>query len=729
MKKIFLPLFSARSRITGSKTVFYANEATLEIRVPSALMKTLLDVCDGTKTDKEVIGLVSKDWDSATVVALLNALRRHSLVVDARCMNEQDWNVVKNPSPFPNSLTEKDVAKLVKKATERHQENPSLMVYPIQKSGLNSLLEERRSVRAFSGEPVDFQNIVGLLWSAYGAHGAKKSRHVHRTVPSAGALYPLLIHLALFQQVKNLSPAIYSVYLGARRSVGFKKESSDILKFKRSFLDPLMMETACGAITISGSFAIGGEKYGNRGMLYVPLEAGHAAQNIHLSATESNVATVEIGGFVDELIAEAVHLPANYHPLTTVVFGMEKKFPGQEHPSDVMDLQWAIPMSGKYRPAFSNASVRLSPKRSWSHGRDVSPKLAYIKAVAEAKEWTACGNLPESMISARFTDLPTAVDPQSIIKFHPLQYRDKHFPFGPFDRSRKYEWTEGRDEFSGSSVRILADLVYFPYFPKTPYYAYANSSGVAAHPNSAKALEISLLELIERDAFMITYLARLRMPIVGLKSLPSIVQKRVRDMRSVGFRTWIADISIDLAPVMFVFSQSSYFHCTTCSAAADFNAENALDHALLEVESFVLARMQNGPAKNIKPTDVAMPLDHGMLYEQARYFRMADFLVGSRKRINFRDAGNNTATSSMALMSQLEQNGYRLLSIPLRLSDQYGGNDGIHIVRSLVPGLVPMTFGFGQSPLGMQRIYAVAKMFGHGNMSYRELTKFPHPFA
>ena len=57
-----------------------------------------------------------------------------------------------------------------------------------------------------------------------------------------------------------------------------------------------------------------------------------------------------------------------------------------------------------------------------------------------------------------------------------------------------------------------------------------------------------------------------------------------------------------------------------------------------------------------------------------------------------------------------------------------GGNDGLNIVRSIVPGLVPMTFGFGQAPLGMKRLYEVASLFGK-KMSYRLLNKFTHPFA
>jgi oxalate decarboxylase/phosphoglucose isomerase-like protein (cupin superfamily) len=41
-----------------------------------------------------------------------------------------------------------------------------------------------------------------------------------------------------------------------------------------------MLEKAHGVVVISGSFKITGQKYGNRSLLYVPLEAGHVAQNM-----------------------------------------------------------------------------------------------------------------------------------------------------------------------------------------------------------------------------------------------------------------------------------------------------------------------------------------------------------------------------------------------------------------------------------------------------------------
>lgn len=729
MKSVFWPLFTAPSVVLGRKTIFYTVDEKIVVEAPSKLMRQLVVLCNGTHTREEVTQCLNKEWDGEAVKELLVTLRRKKVLVDARKINEEVWKVVENPSRFPNLATDADVVMLAHKASERHRDNPSETVYSAQVGSLGSLLTQRQSIRSFSGASVALQSVVNMLWSAYGKLKSQEDGHPRRTVPSAGALYPLVVHIALFKQTGDLKPAIYSVYLGCSDSVGFRFVSDDVLRFSRAFLGHLMFGKAHGVIVISGSFRIAGEKYGNRGMLYVLLEAGHVAQNINLAAVEHDVATVEIGGFADALLANAINLPSRYHPLITVVFGEKDNEAQAEDSNPKLEVQWTMPVDKLYCPPFAIASARVSEKRSWSHGRDASPVLAYTKAAAEAKEWAACGGVPDTLVQARFADLETPIDPRDIIKFHPAQYRLKGFTFKPFDEKTEYAWVEGYDEETGSAAHILADLVYFPYFPKTPYCAYANSSGVAAYPDRQKAVEMSALELVERDSFMIAYLTQLEFPTVREQTLPQSIRKRMRDLKKVGFRVWVKDHSLDLAPVVCVLAQSEEFTYTPCASCASFDIERAVDHALMEVEALVLARLQNGPAKHIKPQKVVWPLDHGRLYGQRQYFHRANFLIHGRNRIAFHEIGSNVARSWQELLDRFAAKGWRLFTIPLYLSDEYGGNGDLHIIRSIIPGVVPMTFGYRQEPAGMERIYAIAKEFGNKQLSYRELTKFPHPFA
>lgn len=731
LKKLFLPLFACIPIIRGFKTTFRTMSTEVVVNAPRDLMQQLAVLCDGVHTMEQIIADLEIEWDSVSVKELLLALRKKRVLIDARHLSEEMWKTVENPSRFLGQITNTATAvKLATKASKRHTVNPSQEVHSARIGPIGTILSQRHSTRSFSGKAFAFQDIVNVLWNAYGLRISQENGVSHRTISSAGALYPLVVHIALFKQTGGLEPAIYSVYFGQPGSVGFRIETNDITRFARAFLvNPLILEKAHGVIVISGSFDISGEKYGNRSMLYVPLEAGGVAQNIHLSAVEHGISTVEIGGFSDVLLGEAINLQRCYHPLTTIAFGEESSSSQAEEIIPKLEIQWAMPMNSPYRPPFAIASARVSEKRSWSNGRDASPVMAYTKAISEAKEWAACGCIPKTLIQARFTDLNDAIDPRGVIQFHPAQYRMKWFPFKPFEEQSEHEWTTGCDEKTGSAVQILADLAYFPYFPKTPYHAYANSSGVAAHPDRAKAVEISTLELVERDSFMSVYLTRVDMPSVLEQTLPESIRRRIRELRKVGFRVMIKDHSLDLAPVVTVIAQSEELECTTCASCANFDAELAIDHALMEVEAFVLSRLERGRAERLKPTMVEMPVDHGNLYDQKRYFRRADFLIQSRKKIACQNIGNRATRSWQDLLERFSEKGWRHLTIPMHLSDKYGGNDGLHIIRSIVPGMIPMTFGYRQEPAGMERIYTIAREFGNGRISYGDLTKFPHPFA
>lgn len=720
-----IPVMWASVLVADYRTIFTTFRKEVVVEVPRAVISQLVDVCNGNRKLGEVIDIMSQDWDRESVKGLLEELSQNQIIVDGRALENEFWQNITNPMRFPTKVSNEDVAYLVSQATKRHRKEKLDRAYKPSRSSLSEIISRRKSVRTFSGEVIEFQTFIDLLWSVYG-ECLTSDGCTHRTVPSAGALYPLMIHVGLFAKTGDLDRGIYKVLYDQEGSVGFSLVSADVLRLTRSFLSPADIQKGIhGVVIISGSFTVSNQKYGNRSMLYVPLEAGHSAQNILLEATRQGVATLEIGGFVDELLAQAVELPYEYHPLTLVAFGKEGNSSNLAE-SPILQVDWAIPMARGYTPGFAIASARLSKERSWSHGRDPSPEMALKKAISETKEWTSCGCIPD-LICASYGELDNTIDPREIIRFHKSQYRIKGFPFEEFDEEVRYNWTQGVD-LDGNKFHILADHVYFPYFPETSYYCFSNSSGCAAHPDRQTAIETGTLELVERDAFINSYFCKLDMPVVSNNTLPNYIQKRIQDLQAVGFKVWIVDHSLDLAPVVFVMAQSIEHAFTTCASCSSFDVEHAVSHALMEVEASVLHRLQYGVLDKILPNEVVWPNDHGRLYGQKNYFQNADFLVGSHKFVSFREIGGNTSRTWDDLLVCFESKGWKHLVVPLTLSDDYGGNGDLSIVRVIVPGIMQMTFGYRQEPAGMRRLYEVAERFGRGNLTYSQLTKFPHPF-
>jgi SagB-type dehydrogenase family enzyme len=189
---------------------------------------------------------------------------------------------------------------------------------------LAAALEARRSARAFAQRPVALAAAARLLQDGYGAReleGADGEPQVERSSPSAGGLGPLELSLVA-ARVDGLAPGVY--HYDAR---------AHALELRR-LGDPAAALAACSpgqsellaeaALTI----AIGAVlqrttwRYGERGYRYVWLEAGHVAQTLLLCATALGLASVELGAFLDDELAELLRLPAGEElPLCLVCAG------------------------------------------------------------------------------------------------------------------------------------------------------------------------------------------------------------------------------------------------------------------------------------------------------------------------------------------------------------------------------------------------------------------------
>jgi len=732
MQRVNKLIFVSPCVIRSHKTVFHCIHEKVTIEAPGALMRGLMEICDGTLSISQIVKKFKEKWDTDCLRALIHNLQRFNLLIDRNSIGEVMWRVVQNPSRFPSTLTDTDIGKLVQKAAKRQKAELYGNAHAILPSPFSVILRNRRSIRTFSGGKIDHQSMLRMLWSGYGEVRLEEGEDSYRkTVPSAGALFPLDISLVLLKKTGDLNPGIFRVWFNTPNNVGLSLINTDVQQIIRAFIDPLMLEKASGVVVVSGCFRSSSIKYGNRAVLYTILEAGHVAQNIHLSASESGIATVEIGGFVDGLLAKAIGLKKHHQPITTVVFGLEDKESSSNGQNPFIESYWALPSAGKFELPFSMAFARVTGTGNddWSSGRDVDPRLAQIKAYAEAREWAACSCVPKKLVQSPFKDLDNAVDPRTVIKFDEAQYRSKSFPFSPFNDKVSYQWTSGSDEQTRSVVSVLADHVYFPHHPKTPRYVSANSSGVAAHPDREHAVRSGTLELIERDAFMLAYMAKLSFPTISYVSLPAGIQRRVNNLKKNSIRIWVKDFSLDLAPVIFIFAQSEKLAYTICAGCSMFSVETAIDHALSEIESSVLYRLANGPMQPIGLSKIQSPNDHGSLYEQRRFFRKADFLAHGSSRISFQEVGQTTMVSWNDLMDRFLQKKLRLITVPLQLDKKFGGNDGLHIVRSIVPGLIPISFGYREEPMGMQRLRDVAEEIKGVSISYRDIPKFPHPYT
>ncbi len=176
-------------------------------------------------------------------------------------------------------------------------------------------LLQRRSTRSYTGEPITLQEVSQLLWAAQGITDARG----YRTAPSAGALYPLEMYVVA-GDVEKLASGIYK-YNPYENELRLIVEGD-----KRSELAHAAFSQSCvseGALTvvISAVYERTTIKYGDRGIRYVHIEVGHAAQNLCLQAAAMDLGAVTVGAFNGEQVARILNMPEGEQPLYIIPAG------------------------------------------------------------------------------------------------------------------------------------------------------------------------------------------------------------------------------------------------------------------------------------------------------------------------------------------------------------------------------------------------------------------------
>ncbi|MBW2983530.1 SagB/ThcOx family dehydrogenase [Candidatus Woesearchaeota archaeon] len=169
---------------------------------------------------------------------------------------------------------------------------------------LEKTLSERKSERSFTAEPLSLNEISQLLWASQGIDAVTGAT---RTAPSAGALHPLEIYFIITKQ-GDLEPGVYH-YSPSSHTIKKVADAAERLAYDAPMY---LVFTAVYERTT--------RKYGARGERYVHIEAGHAAQNVHLQAISLGLKTVPVGAFDDDYVSGLLGLDEEA-PLYVVVVG------------------------------------------------------------------------------------------------------------------------------------------------------------------------------------------------------------------------------------------------------------------------------------------------------------------------------------------------------------------------------------------------------------------------
>jgi SagB-type dehydrogenase family enzyme len=175
---------------------------------------------------------------------------------------------------------------------------------------LEQALAVRRSVREFTRQTLTDRELSQLLWAAQGITRADGLR----TAPSAGALYPLEVWVATASGFYHYEPHKHRLTQHLERDL-----RPDI--YRSALMQEAILQ-APAVFVIAAVYRRTARKYGEqRTPLYVPMEAGHSAQNLLLEAVALGLGGVVIGAFDDREVERVLSLPAEQKPLYLIPVG------------------------------------------------------------------------------------------------------------------------------------------------------------------------------------------------------------------------------------------------------------------------------------------------------------------------------------------------------------------------------------------------------------------------
>jgi SagB-type dehydrogenase family enzyme len=176
-------------------------------------------------------------------------------------------------------------------------------------------LLSRRSVREYRDEPLTLAEISQLLWAAQGVTAQRGLR----TAPSAGALYPLELYLVA-GKVADLPPGTYH-YCPQSHTLALVLAGDRRRKLSAAAFYESAIKKAPASLVFSAVAARTTGKYGKRGVRYVYMDHGHAAQNVHLQAVAIGLGTFVIGGFDDDALRQVMSLIPEEEALSIMPVG------------------------------------------------------------------------------------------------------------------------------------------------------------------------------------------------------------------------------------------------------------------------------------------------------------------------------------------------------------------------------------------------------------------------
>lgn len=389
-------------------------------------------------------------------------------------------------------------------------------------------------------------------------------------------------------------------------------------------------------------------------------------------------------------------------------------------------------------------------------GRTFDYQQSHLAAIAEALERYG-GQLPHSkstMVRASFRQLgEQALDPITLGLHGPEQYAQPGFRYTPYQPDLVCNWVWGYSFSQQRPLLVPESYAYYGY-PEEHAFAYEISNGCALGNCLEEAILYALLEILERDAFLLTWYAQLGVPRLDCSTIPS---QQVRWM--IEHLEYLSGYTISVFNTTMLHGAACCwvmgvdegrrpgFPRMVCTAGSHILPEEAILNALLELlaalqpqrlqELFQLKR-QNAVEMMHDSQRVEGMEDHSLLYMLPEAFTRLDFLMQTSRQQTFQEAFDHLLQPALSLnltedLTRLIDH-YQAQGVDTIVVDQTTPEQrklGFHCAKVIMPGMLPMTFGHQYRRVhGFKRLAEWPVLLGYHTepLTEGQINPYPHPF-
>jgi ribosomal protein S12 methylthiotransferase accessory factor len=414
------------------------------------------------------------------------------------------------------------------------------------------------------------------------------------------------------------------------------------------------------------------------------------------------------------------------------------------------------PVTSVYPNVSALVGIGKSSGNDAGFGRSLDYQTSRLTAIAEALERFG-GAFPRgkrTVVRGCFGELAEhAIDPKTLGLYTDERYALPDFRFQRYHDGLELRWVWGYSFAAGAPVLVPENYAYYRTHLSEGAdqpFVYEISNGCAIGCCLEEAILHGILEVVERDAFLMTWYGRLPVPRLDLANAGNdtirLMAERLEWRTGYELRAFNTTMEhgIPSVWVMALHPADPGQPKTLSAAGSSFDPARAVINALHEVAPMVQSHRGTYPGeRNRAASFVAnsqqvkqMP-DHSLLYCHPGAFHRLDFLfrpvgaAGIEESFAgaFRPCGKDLRDDLTATIERLRNLGLDVIVVDQTAPEHRAG--GFTCVKVIIPGMLPMTFGHDARRVdGIPRLREVPTLLGYRQhpLGPGDVNPYPHPF-